>query len=268
VAQPARGEPIVTLSGVEKRFANGTQALAPIDLDIRAGEFLTLLGPSGCGKSTLLNIIAGLVTPTRGDLSWWNGPPAATGTKGGTLAFVFQSPTLMPWARVITNVRLPLDLANVDLTQANRVANDALERVGLAGFERHLPRELSGGMQMRASIARALVTSPDLLLMDEPFGALDEFTRHRLDDELATLWRSRGLTVVFVTHSIAEAVFLSTRIAVMGPRPGRILDAIDIDVPAPRDDAFRTSTEAATYARQLSQLVAHAGAAAPETSTA
>jgi NitT/TauT family transport system ATP-binding protein len=176
------------------------------------------------------------------------------------MAFVFQSPTLMPWARVDTNVRLPLDLAHTERKAADRAVAEALELVGLARFAHQLPRELSGGMQMRVSIARALVTSPDLLLMDEPFGALDEFTRQRLDDELSALWAARGLTVVFVTHSIAEAVFLSTRVAVMAARPGRVLADIAIDAPFPRDDEFRVSTRAAAYARDLSARVAHASA--------
>jgi NitT/TauT family transport system ATP-binding protein len=254
VSEPA----VVALDRVDKRFANGTEALAPVDLAIRRGEFLTLLGPSGCGKSTLLNLVSGLLTPTHGDIRWWGGPLASTGVAGRRIAFVFQSPTLMPWARVDTNVRLPLDLARAPRADADRAVADALALVGLTRFAHHLPRELSGGMQMRVSIARALVTAPDLLLMDEPFGALDEFTRQRLDDELSALWRARGLTVVFVTHSIAEAVFLSTRVAVMAARPGRVLADFSIDAPFPRDDAWRVSTTAATHAQRLSDLVAHA----------
>jgi NitT/TauT family transport system ATP-binding protein len=175
---------------------------------------------------------------------------------------VFQTPTLMPWARVDANVRLPLDLAREDRAAAGRAVTHALGLVGLADYARHFPRELSGGMQMRVSIARALVNSPDLLLLDEPFGALDEFTRERLDDELLRLWAQERLTVVFVTHSIAEAVFLSTRVAVMAARPGRILDAIAIEEPFPRKGAFRVSTKFASYAQQLSQLVAAAGSEA------
>ena len=249
---------VVALTGVDKRFANGTEALAPVDLTVRRGEFVTLLGPSGCGKSTLLNLAAGLLAPTHGHVRWWDGPLAATGGPGRRIAFVFQSPTLMPWARVDANVRLPLDLAHVPRAEADRAVADALAQVGLGGFARHVPRELSGGMQMRVSIARALVTSPDLLLMDEPFGALDEFTRQRLDDELSALWRARGLTVVFVTHSIVEAVFLSTRVTVMAARPGLVLADVAIDAPFPRGDAWRVSTAAAKYAQRLSDLVAHA----------
>jgi NitT/TauT family transport system ATP-binding protein len=168
----------------------------------------------------------------------------------------------MPWARIATNVRLPLDLAGVERTAATASALAALEQVGLTDFSRHFPRELSGGMQMRVSIARALATAPDLLLMDEPFGALDEFTRQRLDAELAALWAARRLTVVFVTHSIYEAVFLSTRIAVMGPRPGRVIAEVAIDEPFPRGDDFRVSTTFARHCQRLSARVAEAGAGA------
>jgi NitT/TauT family transport system ATP-binding protein len=250
--------PVVRVSGADKVYANGTQALAPVDLVVDSGEFVTLLGPSGCGKTTLLNLLSGLVTPTHGSVSWWGGDYGATGRPGRRLGFVFQSPTLMPWARVLDNVRLPLDLAGVDRTSASADAAAALCLVGLADFARHLPRELSGGMQMRASIARALVTTPDLLLMDEPFGALDELTRQRLDAELAALWLLRKLTVVFVTHSIYEAVFLSTRVIVMSSRPGRIVADVAIDAPFPRGDDFRVSTAFARHCQYLSALIANA----------
>ena len=247
---------VVAASGVDKVYANGTQALSPVDLVVKQGEFVTLLGPSGCGKTTLLNLIAGLVMPTHGSLNWWGDGFGATGGPGRRLGFVFQAPTLMPWARVVTNVRLPLDLTGVDRTTATADAMAALRQVGLGDFARHFPRELSGGMQMRASIARALVTAPDLLLMDEPFGALDEFTRQRLDGELASLWSARGLTVVFVTHSIYEAVFLSTRVVVMSPRPGRIVADVAIDEPFPRGEEFRVSTTFARHCQRLSALIA------------
>jgi NitT/TauT family transport system ATP-binding protein len=196
--------PAVLVARATKTWPNGTRALDAVDLKVRRGEFLTILGPSGCGKSTLLHLIAGLETPTSGAIAWWDGPFAATGAAGKRLAMVFQSPTLMPWARVDANVRLPLALQQVPREDADRAVADAIWLVGLAEFERHWPRELSGGMQMRVSIARALVNRPDLLLMDEPFGALDEFTRLRLDGELQQLWRKRELTIVFVTHSIHE----------------------------------------------------------------
>jgi len=262
VAISGRASPVVAISGVTKRFPNGTHALAPVDLDVRDGEFLTLLGPSGCGKSTLLNLIAGLIAPSGGAIEWWGGAFEAAAGAGRKLGFVFQSPTLMPWARVHANVRLPLDLIGVERSTADEAVARALELVELREFARHFPRELSGGMQMRASIARALVTSPDLLLMDEPFGALDEFTRQRLDIELLALWAAQRLTIVFVTHSIAEAVFLSTRVAVMAARPGRVLDTIEIAEPFPRSDAFRVSTNFARYAQRLSHLIAQAGAEA------
>ena len=255
----AAGEaPAVSVEHATKTWPNGTQALAAVDLTVRRGEFLTLLGPSGCGKSTLLHLIAGLIEPSSGSLAWWGKGFEATGAPGRRLAMVFQAPTLMPWARVDANVRLPLSLAHGDTADADRAVADALSLVGLADCARHWPRELSGGMQMRASIARALVTHPDLLLMDEPFGALDEFTRQRLDAELVSLWMARALTIVFVTHSIHEAVFLSTRVAVMGPRPGRLIDEIAIDEPHPRDESFRLSTRFAATAQRLSAAIARA----------
>jgi NitT/TauT family transport system ATP-binding protein len=258
VSSPA----VVALRGVSKTFDNGTQALADVDLDVRHGEFLTLIGPSGCGKSTLLAAIAGLARPTAGTIAWWGGDLAHTGTAGRRIGFVFQSPTLMPWARLTTNVRLPLALAGMPRAEADRAVAVALERVHLTRFADHLPRQLSGGMQMRASIARALVNEPDLLLMDEPFGALDEFTRQHLDAELLALWSTQRMTVVFVTHSIQEAVFLSTRVAVMAAHPGRMLATFDIDAPGPRDDAFRVSAEFVAHAQRLSACVASAGAGA------
>jgi NitT/TauT family transport system ATP-binding protein len=246
--------------GVGKTYATGTRALAPVDIVVRDGDFLTLLGPSGCGKTTLLNLMAGLLAPDEGTLRWWGRDLAGTGASGQRLAMVFQSPALMPWARIGANVRLPLDLAGVDRSSAEKSVAAVMRLVGLSDVTAHFPRELSGGMQMRASIARSLVNSPDLLLMDEPFGALDEFTRQRLDDELLTLWAARKLSIVFVTHSIAEAVFLSTRVAVMGARPGRLIAEVAIDVPYPRGEAFRIDPTYAAYCQQLSRLVAEAQA--------
>ena len=247
--------PIVALRGVGKTFANGVTALDCLDLAVRAGEFLTLLGPSGCGKSTALRIIAGLSEPSRGAVEW---PSAAVPEAGRhDIGFVFQEPTLMPWASVAGNVRLPLDLQRDTATAPSRVVA-ALEGVGLAGFAQAYPRELSGGMKMRVSIARALVTDPPLLLMDEPFAALDEITRFKLNDELIALWRAVGNTVVFVTHSVFESVYLSSRIVVMTPRPGRIFADLEIDAPFPRDESFRTSPEYAGYCRTVSQALAQA----------
>jgi NitT/TauT family transport system ATP-binding protein len=253
--------PIIEVLSADKMFANGTRALSPIDLTINAGEFVTLLGPSGCGKSTLLKMVANLIQPSDGRLLWWRHGFDQVGNEGKKLVFVFQDPTLMPWARVRKNVRLPLDLAGMDARLANDRVDRALELVGLAKFDEHFPRQLSGGMQMRASIARALVTDPNLLLMDEPFGALDEITRNKLDQDLIQLWWQRKLTVVFVTHSIYEAVFLSTRVVVMAARPGRVLREVAIDEPHPRNDGFRVSQRFAAYAKELQELLAEASAA-------
>jgi NitT/TauT family transport system ATP-binding protein len=250
--------PAVEVLSAEKVFANGTRALAPIDLSIANGEFLTLIGPSGCGKSTLLKLIANLIEPSDGRLLWWRGEFSQVGQDGRRFAFVFQEPTLMPWARVDANVRLPLELAGVAKAKAAPIVAEAIERVGLSKFARHFPRQLSGGMKMRVSIARALVTNPSLLLMDEPFGALDEITRNKLDADLVRLWWERKLTTVFVTHSIYEAVFLSTRIIVMASNPGRIFRTMTIDQPQLRDEEFRGSPRFAAYCRELSTWLAEA----------
>ena len=250
--------PAVEVLSADKVYADGTRALAPIDLTVFEGEFVTLIGPSGCGKSTLLKLIANLLEPTRGRIQWWRGGFDRLDALNRRIAFVFQDPTLMPWARVEANVRLPLDLAGLAKgVSAPRVA-DALARVGLEKFARHYPRQLSGGMRMRVSIARALVIEPTLLLMDEPFGALDEFTRNRLDADLVRLSCERSLTTVFVTHSIYEAVFLSSRVVVLAARPGRVFAALTIEEPAPRDDSFRNSPRFAEYCRALSAALSDA----------
>ena len=243
--------PAVEVLSAEKTYPNGTQALLPVDLTIEEGEFVTLLGPSGCGKSTLLKMVAGLLQPTDGRLHLWRKPVAQLDESGKKMAFVFQSPTLMPWASVQTNVRLPLDLAGVPRQEADARVTEALALVGLAKFSNALPRALSGGMQMRVSIARGLVTQPDLLLMDEPFGALDEITRHKLDADLLDLWRKKKLTVIFVTHSIHEAVFLSSRVVMMAARPGRVVEEFRIDAPYPRTADFMVSPEFSRYAKLL-----------------
>jgi NitT/TauT family transport system ATP-binding protein len=250
----------VEVLSVEKTYPNGTRALEPVDLTVRDGEFVTLLGPSGCGKSTLLKMIAGLAAPSDGRILWWRHGADAVGAPGRKLSMVFQEATLMPWARVHRNARLPLDLAGVERAAAGRAVSEALALVGLEKFSQSYPRELSGGMQMRVSIARSLVTEPNLLLMDEPFGALDEITRNRLDSDLLALWAKKRLTVMFVTHSIYEAVFLSTRVVVMSARPGRILREVAIDEPFPRGEAFRVSQQFAMYCRELSELLAVASA--------
>jgi len=251
-------EAIVALSGVGKRFASGLEALDGIDLTVARGEFLSLLGPSGCGKSTLLRIIAGLSEPTRGtcrlslgELSLReSGKPIASGRIG----FVFQDPTLMPWSTVAANAELPFRIAGrVRSEERDRVAA-ALRAVGLAGFERAYPHQLSGGMRMRVSIARALVTDPELLLLDEPFAALDEITRFALNDDLLRLWETRRPTVLFVTHSVFESVYLSTRIAVMSPRPGHIVADLPVGLPHPRAGA-RTTAAYATLCETVSRAL-------------
>ena len=243
--------PAVEILSAQKTYPNGTQALLPVDLSIAEGEFVTLLGPSGCGKSTLLKMVAGLLEPTDGRLLVWRKPVAQIDESGRRMAFVFQAPTLMPWASVQANVRLPLDLAGVPPNEADDRVAEALSLVGLDKFASALPRALSGGMQMRVSIARGLVTQPDLLLMDEPFGALDEITRHKLDADLLDLWRKKKLTVIFVTHSIHEAVFLSSRVIMMAARPGRVVDQFFIDEPYPRTDDFLVSTQFSRHAKLL-----------------
>jgi len=241
----------VEVLSVEKTYPNGTQALLPVNLTVREGEFITLLGPSGCGKSTLLKMVAGLLEPSDGRLLLWRRPVDQVENTGHRLSFVFQEATLMPWSSVLANVRLPLDLAKLPKAQSEPRVRKALKMVGLERFEDNLPRQLSGGMQMRVSIARGLVTDPTLLLMDEPFGALDEITRNRLDSDLLDLWQANRLTVIFVTHSITEAVYLSNRVIVMAARPGRIVEEVVIDEPYPRTADFRVSQRFAAYAKQL-----------------
>jgi len=250
-AAPAAASPAIEVLSAEKTYPDGTHALQPVDLSIAEGEFVTLLGPSGCGKSTLLKMVAGLLEPTDGRLLLWRKPVRELEASGRRIAFVFQSPTLMPWASVETNVRLPLDLAGVAREEADKRVADVLALVGLTRFATALPRTLSGGMQMRVSIARALVVDPQLLLMDEPFGALDEITRGKLDGELLDLWRAKRLTVLFVTHSIHEAVFLSTRVVMMAARPGRVLDALAVDEPYPRTPGFMVTAQFSRYAKRL-----------------
>ena len=241
---PAASAPLAALRGVGKVFANKLEALRGVDIDVREGEFLSLLGPSGCGKSTVLRLLAGLTPPTQGAIDWRGERP--------TLSFVFQEPTLMPWATVFANVWLPLRLSGVSKNEARPRVESALEQVGLAGFANAYPRELSGGMKMRASIARALITRPAVLLMDEPFAALDEITRTRLNDDLVALKCSLSATVVFVTHSVFESVYLSTRIVIFAPRPGRAVAEISVDAPLPRSAEFRMSPGYAEKCRETS----------------
>ncbi|MDE1166624.1 MAG: ABC transporter ATP-binding protein [Pseudomonas sp.] len=261
-ASDARPLAVQALS-VEKVYANGTQALRPVDLDIAEGEFVTLLGPSGCGKSTLLKMIAGLIEPSDGRLLLWRKPGSRLSETGKSLSYVFQEATLMPWHSVRKNVRLPLEMDGVPRAEADRRVQIALERVGLERFAQALPRELSGGMQMRVSIARGLVVEPQLLLMDEPFGALDEITRNHLDSDLLSLWQRHAWTVMFVTHSIHEAVFLSQRVIVMAARPGRVVADIHIAEPYPRTAEFRLSARFSEYAMALHQHLVDASSEEP-----
>ena len=243
----------VSLGAVTKVYDNGVAALGPLDLDVRRGEFVSLLGPSGCGKSTALRLIAGLTTPSSGVVGV---SQAANETRAGhAVGFVFQEPTLMPWASVQDNVRLPLKLAGMPATEADRRISEALAQVGLSEFAAAYPRELSGGMKMRVSLARALVTRPDILLMDEPFAALDEITRFRLNNDLLELWRKLNMTVIFVTHSVFESVYLSQRVVVMSSRPGRVSAEFRIDTPEPRVEDFRMSASYAAYCREVSQAL-------------
>jgi NitT/TauT family transport system ATP-binding protein len=253
--------PLVSIHNVSKQFANGTLAIRGVDLDLREGEFVSLLGPSGCGKSTLLRIIARLGSPSAGTIEWPTAPHSASGEPEPDLGFVFQDPTLMPWSNTLRNVMLPMTLAGVSKADAEARAAEMLALVGLKGFEKSYPRELSGGMKMRVSIARALVIRPKILLMDEPFAALDEITRHKLNDDLLALWWQNRFTAVFVTHSVFESVYLSQRIVVMAARPGRVMADLRSEAPYPRDGLFRTSAEYAHLCRVASETLKQAIAA-------
>ena len=244
----------VSLRDVTKAYDNGVMALGPIDLAVRQGEFISLLGPSGCGKSTALRIIAGLAAPSSGEVRLSHHEGATLPGQG--IGFVFQEPTLMPWTSVRENVRLPLKLAHAPASESDGRVIEALKRVGLAEFADSFPRELSGGMKMRVSLARALVTDPDILLMDEPFAALDEITRFRLNNDLLELWRNLKKTVIFVTHSVFESVYLSQRVIVMTQRPGRLGAEIGIEGPEPRGEEFRTSAAYVEYCRNVSAALA------------
>lgn len=234
---------LLSFDHVGKRFESGVEALRDATFRVDAGDFVSIVGPSGCGKSTALRLIADLTKPSSGTIKWNGKPPP--------LGFVFQDAALMPWATVEANVRLALDLAAMDGTKAKARVAEALELVGLQTFAKSYPRQLSGGMRMRASIARALVAEPSILLMDEPFAALDELTRERLNDELRELWAKRKLTIVFVTHSIYESVYLSSRILVMSPRPGHVVADIPMPDPVLRTPDFRVSPLYGERCRQV-----------------
>lgn len=243
---------LLRMAHIGKTFSGGVTALQDLNLNVGQGDFVSLLGPSGCGKSTALRLIAGLMQPTAGSIEWHGGRGE------GDLGIVFQEPTLMPWARVQDNVWLPLRLRGKRYASVASDVEQALSLVGLQDFHNAFPRELSGGMKMRVSIARALVTRPRLLLMDEPFAALDEITRHRLNKDLLELRESIGCTVIFVTHSVFESIFLSDRIVVMATSPGRSIGELTVDAPYPRSDAFRTSPQYSASARDASVMLARA----------
>lgn len=244
-------------AGVGKRFATGTLALDDIDLELVAGEFVSVVGPSGCGKSTLLRLASGLSRPTSGEVR--TGP--------GEVGYVFQDPTLLPWRTVARNVELAGELKGLSRADRRGRVAAALGQVGLAGFERHLPRMLSGGMRMRVSLARSLLLDPDLCLFDEPFGSLDELTRERLNDELLQLYTTRRFTGLFVTHSVAEAVFLSGRVVVMSPRPGRIVADVPVPFSYPRPRELRFTAEFAELAARVSAALREDERGAPATPT-
>lgn len=253
---------LMSLKQVHKQFPGGYVALQDLNLSVDAGQFVALLGPSGCGKSTVLRLLAGLEQASQGQV---NAPALRAGARGTETAYVFQEPTLMPWASVFDNVWLPLRLQGLSRNQAAPAVRQVLANVGLSEFEQALPRELSGGMKMRTSIARALVTAPEVLLMDEPFAALDEITRQRLNRDVLSWWQERRMAALFVTHSVYEAVFLSQRVLVMGARPGRITASIDIAEPYPRTPAFRSSPAYARCCEALSAALesAHGQEAQP-----
>jgi NitT/TauT family transport system ATP-binding protein len=237
-------EALASLQNVTFAYGSGTVALENVTLDVRKGEFLSLIGPSGCGKSTILRLLSELSRPTQGEIRWAD-RAAGSGHSNSSGTFpvsvVFQDATLLPWRSSIDNAALPLELAGVGKQQRRAAAGEALNKVGLGSYLSALPRQLSGGMRMRVAIARALVVNPDLLLMDEPFGALDAITRERLQEQLLNIWQEANCTVAFVTHSVDEAVFLSSRVAVMTPQPGRIAQTFDVDMPYPRTNEVRNS---------------------------
>ncbi|GAK69947.1 ABC transporter ATP-binding protein [Agrobacterium rubi] len=258
IQKEGRKRPLVSMMGVSKQFSNGTLALTDVSLTIEQGEFVSLLGPSGCGKSTALRIIAGLGSATSGTIDWPSSRINSKGLPEGDISFVFQEPTLMPWQTVFGNVHLPLKLRGVSKNAAKDDVARALATVGLTDFANAYPRELSGGMKMRVSIARALVTKPKLLLMDEPFAALDEITRQKLNDDVLTLWKQTGIAVVFVTHSVFESAYLSNRIVVMKARPGRVHADVPLVTSLERDAHYRTSEEYRQACEKVSNMLIEA----------
>ena len=247
----AVGPTVITLNDVAKRFDSGLLALEGASLSVARGEFVTLLGPSGCGKSTVLKLVAGLVKPSEGTVV----SPAQQDQTGRSTAFVFQEPTLLPWATVFDNVWLPLRLQGQSRSVAQSVIHRVLEQVGLSEFHQSYPAQLSGGMKMRVSIARALVSQPQVLLMDEPFAALDDITRLRLNVDLLQWWQGQAMAAMFVTHNVAEAVFLSQRVLVMDARPGKVVAQVHIEQPYPRDASFRQTQAFLQHCQTLSEAL-------------
>jgi len=245
---------LIDMRDVGKTFGNGTVAIKDMSLSITAGEFVSFLGPSGCGKSTALKMIAGLLSVSSGEITV-DGHQAGQGGGTGDVGYVFQEPTLMPWTNVFENVYLPLRLQGISRKKATPLITEMLAKVGLSKFHKSYPRELSGGMKMRVSIARALVTKPKLLLLDEPFAALDEITRFKLNNDVLRLWEEDGLTIIFVTHSVFESVYMSSRVVVMGARPGRVIEEINLPPGHGRTDDYRTSAEFAENARIVTRAL-------------
>lgn len=253
---PERANPpaLIDMRKVDKQFGNGTVAVRDMSLSIQQGEFVSFLGPSGCGKSTALKMISGLLSVSSGSITV-NGHRPGESTAASDIGYVFQEATLMPWATVFDNVYLPLKLQGISKDEGRSRVEDVLSMVGLSNFAKSYPRELSGGMKMRVSIARAMVTKPKLLLMDEPFAALDEMSRTKLNDEVLLLWENMGLTVIFVTHSVFESVYLSSRVVVMAARPGRVVHDIALTEGYPRNSVYRMSPEYAESCRKVSKAL-------------
>ncbi|GAE33134.1 ABC transporter ATP-binding protein [Halalkalibacter akibai] len=249
-------KPMLKINDVSKIYDQKIVALSEVNLEIEEGEFMSFVGPSGCGKSTIFKIIAGLSEPTTGSIEMVTAEKVETAIKRDEVGFVFQHATLLPWKPVIDNVALPLELKGVSKKERQEKAMEVIELVGLKGYEKALPRQLSGGMQMRVSIARSLIAKPKLLLMDEPFGALDEMTRQNLHYELLQIWQQTGMTVLFITHNVFESVFLSTKIAVMSARPGRITHVFDVP-PYERNDSFRSTHEFSSLVGEIEKGLKH-----------
>jgi NitT/TauT family transport system ATP-binding protein len=262
--------PVVRIAGVDKTFARGdqavTKALEDIDLEVSSGEFVSLIGPSGCGKSTLLRIVGDLISPSAGTVTV-NGKTAAQARRDRDYGMVFQSPVLFDWRTVEDNVKLPLEILGQDAATRTARAREMLELVELGDFLKHHPYQLSGGMQQRVAIARALAFQPSILLMDEPFGALDEMTRERMNSEVLRIWEQTGTTILFVTHSIPEAVFLSSRVVVMSPRPGRITRVIEIDLPRPRNEDTRETRRYFELVTQVREALRRGGGSLDDAGT-